>query len=155
MARAARTPLLTEIDLSKTPKAVPPGVLKKLADKARAGSKSGGQIALGRIATSDNDTSRDAVTRTLAKYLPDFKTCYAQYLGAAKDGAAWSGSLVMGLAIGADGKPRRPGFSRKGAPPDGLKTCVAEKAKSWVFAAPAGGAPIQVMIPVVVRAPGA
>ena len=155
VARAARRPLLTEIDLSKTPRAVPPELAKRLAAKAGKKNPGGGQIALGRIATSDNDASRDALTRALTNYLPDFRACYSKYLIAAGTSNVWSGSLVMGLAVGADGKPKRPGFSRKGAPPDALKLCVVKKAQTWTLPTPQSGKMVQVMIPVVFRAPGA
>jgi len=151
---AANRPLIKEVDLSKRPNTLAPDLAKKVAAKAGAVNDQA-TVAVGRIATSDNDTSRDAVARAIARHLGDVKNCYAKHLIAKEAGKPFSGALVMGIGISKDGKSMKPGFSRKGEVPPDLKLCVAGKAQSWSFDAPPGGKRIQAMVPIILRPPGA
>ncbi len=147
---AARKPLITEIDLSKRGETVAPAMAAKLKKQAESGT---GTVALGRIATSDQDASRGLVTTAMRAHLAEIKQCYLDHVKAAGSDRAFSGSLTIGMQITKDGRSNKAGFSKRGNPPEDLKLCVALKAKSWTFQAPGGGKPVQAMIPVVLRPP--
>lgn len=149
LRRATGKPFITKLDPSAVSLERAPELAAKLQKAAKASSA---RVALGRVATSDKDASRTAVSLAMKGPMAQISECYKVHLKTAGDDA-FEGLMGMGFEIEPDGRVGKPGFSKQTKVPDSLKLCIAKFSPAWTFPPPAGGKKIQAMVPVVLRKP--